>query len=556
MRKLLYIFEAQSKHESAAAILLDDVILHSMCEVACFATGVSSCDSNPIRAHFEQLVTFYGITSSNQTMQESESHFKMDCLDGLIDMPAIIDDFQPDIIICMQSTRMTNRLWMRLVELHWKGKFIPYVALDCILSDIQQIPFMQVCDTCIACSQFTYDQLSSIKRNVRAFNLPLPMHAPNTQGWNKTEIRRRLLKQVPNVENAFLLMNASSQQASKRIDITIEAFALWMKKRAAADAFLILKCKPCRHAPTSALSVMLERAEQKHGVIIRNKTIIIDTRLPQGIVSALYFISDAVVNTSSGEGVCSVACESALMSVPQVLPRSSSFVDVFDAESAIFYECSKQSFVSGRLLNDNFTPDHVMCVWQSTPRACIGWVSPHAFTDHLHCYQCTDIVNVLVSGDGASTCETGLMCTDANVCNVVVKYHVSNISLVRKVLKMEKNIRIRKRVQVLMRLRDLQAFAKELKVSVPFLNQSSFANDDTSSHVKEMHHTCMQTIVDSMNVNVLVPDVHAVVDAIDTLHTEKERAKQLAEAAALNVLNRCDPVQARRTFRTMINALQ
>lgn len=151
---------------------------------------------------------------------------------------------------------------------------------------------------------------------------------------SRTEARRLLDLNVP--ANAFIVGNINRNQPRKRLDVTIQIFADWIKQHRISDAYLLLHCAK------QDTGWDLHRVAAHHGVADR---LILtggdDIREMQGRrkLQLIYGSLDVQMTTTLGEGWGLTTMEGMACGIPQIVPDSSALAEW--AVPAVKVPCSR-----------------------------------------------------------------------------------------------------------------------------------------------------------------------------------------------------------------------
>lgn len=151
---------------------------------------------------------------------------------------------------------------------------------------------------------------------------------------DRDEARRILDLNVP--KNAFIVGNLNRNQPRKRLDLTIEIFADWMKRHQVTNAFLLLHCA------NKDTGWDLRRVAAFHGVADRLLcTGADDMRELQGArhLQLIYNSLDVQMTTTLGEGWGLTTMEGMACGIPQIVPDSSALAEW--AVPAVKIPCSR-----------------------------------------------------------------------------------------------------------------------------------------------------------------------------------------------------------------------
>lgn len=166
-------------------------------------------------------------------------------------------------------------------------------------------------------------------------------HGINTSHYHHVEdknyIRRELLG-TDKYEDAFIVLNANRNQPRKKLDITMRAFAQYLKT-AKVTSYLYMHCalvdcyidiyrfaQKLRISEYLILSCPIDKPNYRPSLSYQD-------------MNLLYNLCDVGINTSLGEGwgLCSV--EQASVGVPQIVPNHSACAEIFTKDEANFIEC-------------------------------------------------------------------------------------------------------------------------------------------------------------------------------------------------------------------------
>jgi glycosyltransferase involved in cell wall biosynthesis len=143
--------------------------------------------------------------------------------------------------------------------------------------------------------------------------------------------RRALFPKNPEMQDAFIVLNANRNQPRKRIDVTMKAFALFARdKRETARLYLHMGSRDIGWD----ILALAKRFD------IEKQMILTDLKPAPPSVSVerlnlIYNACDIGLNTSTGEGWGLVNFEHAATGVAQILPRHSACAEIWDGACAL-----------------------------------------------------------------------------------------------------------------------------------------------------------------------------------------------------------------------------
>jgi glycosyltransferase involved in cell wall biosynthesis len=154
------------------------------------------------------------------------------------------------------------------------------------------------------------------------------------QPMNRVEARQLLDLNVP--RSAFIAGNLNRNQPRKRLDLTIEIFADWVRSHAVTDAFLLLHCA------RKDTGWDLHRVAEYHGVadrlLLTGSEGIRDLQATHHL-QFIYNSLDVQMSTTLGEGWGLTTMEGMACGIPQIVPDSSALAEW--AEPAVKIPCSR-----------------------------------------------------------------------------------------------------------------------------------------------------------------------------------------------------------------------
>lgn len=181
-----------------------------------------------------------------------------------------------------------------------------------------------------------YGHREAVKAGFKGSRQVIP-HGIDTEVFYPTdrqEARRLLGLKVP--PNAFIVGNINRNQPRKRLDVTIQIFAGWIKQHRLANAYLLLHCAQ------NDTGWDLRRIAAFHGVadrlILTGSADIRDLQ-DSAKLRLIYSSLDVQMTTTLGEGWGLTTMEGMACGIPQIVPDSSALSEW--AVPAVKIPCSR-----------------------------------------------------------------------------------------------------------------------------------------------------------------------------------------------------------------------
>jgi D-inositol-3-phosphate glycosyltransferase len=250
---------------------------------------------------------------------------------GLQRITEIVSEVKPDIFVCLNDIWVANQVYekFQFVKEESKCKFIGYVPVDSELYIPDMLQSMKFWDVAVTFTKYSGETILThpdIKVE-RIAVIPHGVDSSRFKPMDRQEARAKL--GIP--QDKFIVLNANRNQPRKRIDLTIEAFALFAKDK--PDTALYL------HMGTKDLGwdvVPLFKQEMaRHGLDADKRLILTAdninyTNAPTDeVLNLIYNACDVGVNTSDGEGWGLVSFEHASCRKPQVVPEHTACKDIW-----------------------------------------------------------------------------------------------------------------------------------------------------------------------------------------------------------------------------------
>jgi len=171
---------------------------------------------------------------------------------------------------------------------------------------------------------------------------PLCGRDPAAFQESRKQARRLLFSQIPELENAFIVLNANRNQPWKGIDACIEGFARFAKDKPAGVKLYL-------HMGTRAAAPGTLPLIDQFGIRDRLLYTALSDRHPDVTserLNLIYNACDVGLNSSDKEGWGLISFEHAATGAAQIVPRNSAPAELWQ-ESALMLECEEERSIRG-----------------------------------------------------------------------------------------------------------------------------------------------------------------------------------------------------------------
>jgi glycosyltransferase involved in cell wall biosynthesis len=225
-------------------------------------------------------------------------------------------------------------------------KIVTYTAVDGEVVKDELFSGLSGADRCVFFSEFGKRQAA---RYIAASRLGIIPHGVDTalfypypgsvdaqfEGDCRRSVRRVLFSKRPDLIDAFIVLNANRPWLRKRVDLTMEGFALFARDKP-ANVKLFLH-HPRTNDRERARILRMGRNLGISERLLLNPIVGGKSEVSVENLNLLYNACDIGVNTAMGEGWGLVSFEHAATGAPQIIPRHSACADIWE-EAAEFLE--------------------------------------------------------------------------------------------------------------------------------------------------------------------------------------------------------------------------
>lgn len=267
---------------------------------------------------------------------------------GVSRLPLLIERQAPDVVVLLadpwnlpaylesidgfESERMKQGLFFQ------RPKIVGWVAVDAKNQKGEQV---QNLDRVITWTRFAAEELKSGGYDGEPSIVPLGVDPEAFRPMDKAAARQAVLGDaVP--PDGFVVGVVGRDQPRKRMDLTLEYFAEWIKLHQVEDAYLLLHVSPTGEASCDLRSLV--RYHGLGGRVILSEPHVGRGHTEQGLLNT-YNAMDVYMTTTQGEGFGLPALEAMACGVPCIVPRWSALSD-WPGDAAVQVPCSSTALNS------------------------------------------------------------------------------------------------------------------------------------------------------------------------------------------------------------------
>ncbi|MFC5050124.1 glycosyltransferase [Rubritalea spongiae] len=264
---------------------------------------------------------------------------------GVFAAEALIERLAPDVVFLLHDIWMFEYYFRILKPDQQAFRTVVYFPLDGLIDDVRIAEPLLKADTLVTYTQRAADETTRAlhavaRRGEVVSEVHVIAHGVDTRSFyplaaegKNVAIKREVFPSLQDVEEAFVVLNASRPDVRKRLDITLKGFALFAEGKPAG-------VKLCLHHAKSNDQVQRELRELALSLGIADR--ILWSPLSADVeplsdveLNRLYNACDVGLNTSSGEGWGLVSCEHAATGKPQVVPDHSACSEIWQGAAEL-----------------------------------------------------------------------------------------------------------------------------------------------------------------------------------------------------------------------------
>lgn len=240
-------------------------------------------------------------------------------------------------------------------------KFVVYFPVDSRFHNKQWYKDFDIVSKAFTYTQFGVDVVKEVAPDLDIGIIPhgvdsqtfYKMH--DTKGESKFALLGKSVYDMGNPEELFFVLNANRNQPRKRLDVTMEGFALFAKDKPETVRLYM-------HCGVRDSAVDVSYLSFRYGINER----LIMTNLTPGIqrvseerLNMIYNACDIGINTSLGEGWGLTNMEHAITGAVQIVPRHSSCEEIFSDCGILMETVADYMFDNSQTVGKLTTPEEV-----------------------------------------------------------------------------------------------------------------------------------------------------------------------------------------------------
>ena len=244
-----------------------------------------------------------------------------------------IQELKPDLVFLLNDIWMFKNYGVVCAAQASAIPFIGYAPIDGKIVDPATVNALSFLKKLVVYTDFAYQELeyalhrSDHYTKARIPELDVVGHGVDTAVFyplqDRVSLKRKWFPQLPDPENAFVVLNANRPHQRKRIDLSIRAFAEFCKDKP-ANVMLYLHHAVMNDDEKSQIEHWIRQAAIADRVILSDMDTIDDT-----LMNEVYNACDVGINTAMGEGWGLVSMEHAATRRAQIVPKHSACEEIW-----------------------------------------------------------------------------------------------------------------------------------------------------------------------------------------------------------------------------------
>ena len=329
---------------------------------------------------------------------------------GLYTLDKIIDQINPNVVICIDDNSCVNRQ-VELLNSNKRFKYIPYLTVD--LANLDREFVHDSIKYIITMTEFGKKEILKVKPELRVDVLP---HIVDDNVFKQLDKNICRKKYIPELMDKFVIGAFNANNNRKRWDLLLEGFAVFATTH--PDAYLLLKSPYDEPADQPGLVCCSEYHLTKLAINILSKYNVSTDRIvtffntySDSQLNELYNCCDIGLTATSGEGWGLIPCEMAMCKIPQIMPNWSSFTEIF-GESVGLMPVEKYTSYMGRTIG--IVPDTASSQFTALCKSYKNHVYELVSKDNIEITKTIDTICISEFGEDNFN-KTNFTITDLNV---------------------------------------------------------------------------------------------------------------------------------------------
>ena len=273
---------------------------------------------------------------------------------GELELPRLVDAIRPALVMLYNDPWVIYRYFQRLDAARHRCCRVGYCPVDGMIDDADILEAFEPLDALVVFTEFARAAvLDCVAREGRrswpVYVIPHGLDAAAFRPLPRLRARQALFPARPEFWDGFWVLNANRNQPRKRLDLTMQGFALFAADKP-PDVRLYLHCG------MQEIGIDVQREARILGIADR-LIVTHDAEDHPGSSSAtlndIYNACQVGVNTATGEGWGLVSFEHGATGAAQVVPGHSACLEIWDGAAEILPVVGTQSlaYYAGRTID-------------------------------------------------------------------------------------------------------------------------------------------------------------------------------------------------------------
>lgn len=284
---------------------------------------------------------------------------------GLDRCAQLLNSYEYDVVFILNDSWVIS-YYLDVIKKHVPKERIPaivvYFPVDSTGHDPNWYKDFDIVSQAVTYTEFGRRVVKQVAPNLDLRIIP---HGVESSDFYKIEEMRtpsriklfgeEKFKDLGNVEDMFIVLNANRNQPRKRLDITFAGFSLFARNKPE-------NVKLYMHSGITDASVNLVKQSRRYDIerrLIISGNVHGVMRLPTERLNTIYNACDVGINTSMGEGWGLTNIEHAVTGAVQVVPRHSACEELFNDCGLLMETITNYTFDNSETVGRLTTPQEV-----------------------------------------------------------------------------------------------------------------------------------------------------------------------------------------------------